>query len=199
MSGPFNPAGERNKVPILAALAPYLSAVREVLEIGAGSGQHAAHFAAELSHVRWQTSEQAENLAGLAFNLAACALPNLPAPLALDVLQQPWPLARCDAVYAANVVQCMTSPAVEAMFRGVAALLGDDGCFLLYGPFNREGRYTSEGNARLDTWARGLHPDFGLRDRAALELLAGRMGLRLCEDLVMPANNRLLVWRRFDV
>ena len=198
MSGPFNPAAERNKAPILAAMTPYLGAAREILEIGAGSGQHAAHFATELNHLRWQASEQLENLVGLAFNLAQCALPNLPPPLALDVLRQPWPIARCDAVYAANVVQCMTSAAVEALFSGVVTVLARDGCFLLYGPFNREGRYTSEGNARLDAWARGLHPDFGLRDRAALEVLAGRVGLRLCEDRVLPANNQLLVWRHLD-
>jgi SAM-dependent methyltransferase len=196
MNRPFNPAAERNKAPILAAIAPYLQGAREVLEIGAGSGQHALHFAAALPHLRWQASEQAENLAGLAANLRDAALANLLPPIAFNVLYEPWPVATLDAVFAANVVQCMSSPALAALFRGVGAHLAASGVFLLYGPFNRDGRYTSEGNQQLDTWARSLDPDFGVRDRGVLEALAARAGLALCEDHVMPANNQLLVWRR---
>jgi len=196
MNRPFNPAAERNKAPILTAIAPYLRHARRVLEVGAGSGQHALHFAAELPYLRWQASEQPANLAGLALNLAAVTLANLPPPIALDVLHGPWPLDGLDAVFAANVVQCMSTPALAGLFRGVGAHLAGDGVFLLYGPFNRDGRFTSEGNQQLDAWARSLDADFGLRDRSALEDLAARHDLTLCEDLSLPANNQLLVWRR---
>ncbi len=198
MNRPFNPAAERNKAPILAVIAPYLRAARVVLEIGAGSGQHALHFAAELPHLRWQTSEQSASLAGLAANLSDAGLANLLTPIELNVLHGPWPVQELDAVFAANVVQCMTSPALEALFQGVGTRLAADGVFLLYGPFNRDGRYTSEGNQQLDVWARSLDADFGLRDRAVVEDLAAQHGLRLCEDHALPANNQLLVWRRRD-
>ena len=198
MTRPFNPAAERNRVPILAAISPYLTQAREVLELGAGSGQHALYFASQLPHLRWQASEQPANLAGLAFNLAQPAMTNLAAPLALDVRVQPWPRRNLDGIFAANVVQCMRWEAVEAMFGGVAAALAVDGVFLLYGPFNRDGRFTSEGNQQLDAWARSLDAGFGLRDRAVLETLASQHGLRLWEDQPMPANNQLLCWRRLD-
>ena len=198
MTGPFNPAAERNRVPILAAISPYLTQAREVLELGAGSGQHALYFASRLPHLRWQASEQPANLAGLAFNLAQPAMINLPTPLALDVLDLPWPQRDLDGIFAANVVQCMRWEAVEAMFGGVAAALAADGVFLLYGPFNRDGRFTSEGNLQLDAWARSLDAGFGLRDRAVLETLASQHRLRLWEDHPMPANNQLLCWRRLD-
>lgn len=198
MFSEFNPAAERNKQPLLEAIAPWLADAAEVLEIGAGSGQHACHFARHLPALRWQASDRPAGVAALAARLAAEGPPGMPAPLALDVQQRPWPLALVDAVYAANVVHCMDWPGVEALFAGVAAVLAPRGVFLLYGPFNRDGRYTSEGNARLDAWARGLDPAFGLRDRAALEALAARVGLWLCEDCPMPANNHLLVWRPLD-
>lgn len=196
MNRPFNPAAERNKAPILATIGPYLRNAREVLEIGAGSGQHAVYFAAELPYLRWQASEQRANLAGLAANLADARLANLAQAIELNVLDAPWPQDGLDAVFAANVVQCMSSAALEGLFRGVGKHLADDGVFLLYGPFNRDGRFTSEGNQQLDAWARSLDADFGLRDRAALEALADTYGLALREDLPMPANNQLLVWRR---
>ncbi|MBK8957082.1 MAG: DUF938 domain-containing protein [Proteobacteria bacterium] len=196
MSRPFNPAAERNKAPILAVIERYLLRARTVLEIGAGSGQHALFLAAQLPHLRWQASEQPSQVAGLRENLAGAGLANLCPAIALDVQREPWPLAVVDAVYAANVVQCMTSPALAALFRGVGAHLAAAGVFLLYGPFNRDGRFTSEGNQQLDAWARSLDADFGLRDRALLEQLAARHGLVLDDDHCMPANNQLLVWRR---
>lgn len=196
MTGPFNPAAERNKAPLLAAIAPYLREARAVLELGAGSGQHAVYFASQLPHLRWQASEQPDHLAGLAYNLAQAELGTLAPPLALDVLVQPWPCTEVDAIFAANVVQCMRWEAVEAMFSGVARALAVDGVFLLYGPFNRDGRFTSAGNLQLDAWARSLDAGFGLRDRAALEALADQHRLWLCADRAMPANNQLLCWRR---
>lgn len=196
MSRPFNPAAERNKAPILAVIERYLLRARTVLEIGAGSGQHALFLAAQLPHLRWQASEQPSQVAGLRENLAGAGLANLCPAIALDVQREPWPLAVVDAVYAANVVQCMTSPALAALFRGVGAHLAAAGVFLLYGPFNRDGRFTSEGNQQLDAWARSLDADFGLRDRALLAQLAARHGLVLGDDHSMPANNQLLVWRR---
>ena len=198
MTGPFNPAAERNKTPILQAIAPYLTRASTVLELGAGSGQHALYFASQLPHLRWQATDQPDNLAGLLRNLATPALPNLAVPIALDVLMQPWPWRELDAIFAANVVQCMAWEAVAAMFGGVAAALAADGVFLLYGPFNRDGCFTSDGNQQLDAWARSLDGRFGLRDRAALETLAGQHHLRLCDDHNMPANNQLLCWRRCD-
>jgi hypothetical protein len=61
-----------------------------VLEIGSGTGQHAIYFAAALPGLIWQTSERAENLAGIGAWLDEAALPNTPPPIELDVLGA-WP------------------------------------------------------------------------------------------------------------
>ena len=37
-----------------------------VLEIGAGTGQHAVHFAQQLPHLTWLPTDREENLAGIA-------------------------------------------------------------------------------------------------------------------------------------
>ena len=86
--------------------------------------------------------------------------------------------------------------AVEAMIHGVGRVLRPGGLFLLYGPFNYDGAYTSESNARFDAWLKQRDPAMGIRDLGWLTGLAANAGLALIEDIEMPVNNRTLVWQR---
>ncbi len=84
------------------------------------------------------------------------------------------------------------------MFRGVSEVLPKGGIFCLYGPFSYGGRHTSESNARFDLSLRTQAPHMGIRDMEDLKVLAEETGFVLEEDFGMPANNRLLVWRRTE-
>jgi len=192
----FSPAAERNKVPILAAIATYLATARNVLEIGAGTGQHAVYCAEHLPHVAWWPSDRSQVAPQLAHALRPCSLPNLRGVLELDVLDGTWPQERVDAVFSANTLHCMSWEAVCALLKGSARVLQPGGVLLIYGPFNDRGRFTSAGNQALDAWARGLDPRFGLRDEQAVIEAACACGLSFIARHVLPANNLLLSWRR---
>ena len=191
---PFSQACENNKQPILEILRDLLADAETVLEIGSGTGQHAAFFAAELPHLRWQTSDLSANHAGILAWIDDAA--NALAPLALDVDARVWPLEEVDAVFSANTAHIMHWPSVENMFRGVSRVLRCGGHFALYGPFNYGGRYTSPSNERFDRTLRAQDPGMGIRDFEALDALARRLDLELVADHAMPANNRTLVWQR---
>lgn len=190
---PFSDACENNKGPILEVLREAFSDRSAVLEIGSGTGQHAVHFAADLSHLRWQTSDLPEHHAGIHLWLQEARLPNLQPPLALDVTQPQWP-AGFDAVFTANTTHIMPWEAVVAMFDRIGQLLPPGGRFCQYGPFNYGGQYTSASNARFDLWLKQVDPARGIRDFEAIEALARQAGLILEEDHALPANNRLLHW-----
>lgn len=196
MEPPFSPASERNAQPILAAIEPLFAPVSEVLEIGSGTGQHAVTFAAAMPHLVWHASDLVENHAGIAAWMAQQPAANLRGPLELDVGRRPWPLARADAVFSANTAHIMSWLDVCAMFSGVAALLPADGLFCLYGPFNVGGRFTSESNRAFHHSLRGRWPHMGIRAQEDLVRLAGHRGMTLHGEAVMPANNRLLVFKR---
>lgn len=193
---PCSEACLRNREPILRVLRQVFTESGSVLEIGSGSGQHAAYFAEQLPHLDWQPSDRAENLAGIRAWVADAQMDNLRAPLELDVDQTPWPVSTADYVFSANTAHIMAWPQVQRMFTGVGALLPAGGCFCLYGPFNYDGEYSSDSNARFDTSLRNNAPHMGLRDLADLKPLAESVGLSLEADHPMPANNRTLVWRR---
>lgn len=183
---PFSEASERNRAPILAILQRVLKDRKCVLEIGSGTGQHAAYFAAALPHLVWQASDVAENLPGIRQWISD------PAPLELDV-DGPWPAVDADAVYSANTCHILSWPQVERMFAGVGRIA--PAVLALYGPFKYHGRHTSDSNARFDAMLRSRDPASGIRDVEALKALGAAVGYLLDEDNAMPANNRLLVWR----
>jgi len=181
----FSEASERNREPILAVLKRVFADRRRVLEIGSGTGQHAAYFAAELPHLVWQASDVAEHLPGIRQWVSE------PGPIELDVTGD-WPAGPFDAVFTANTCHIMSWPQVEAMFRGIGKLGPEVAC--IYGPFHYGGKPTSESNARFDAMLRSRDPASGVRDFEAIVRLATEARLILEEDNAMPANNRLLVF-----
>ncbi len=193
---PYSEACERNRDPIFAVIQPLLAARRAVLEIGSGTGQHAVYFAAKLPHLIWHTSDREMYHAGIQLWLDEAALENVRPPLALDVTQTPWPAMTVDAVYSANTTHIMHWPEVEAMFAGVGGLLPAGGIFLLYGPFNDHGCYTSDSNRRFDEQLKSRDPLSGIRDADALDRLAQQAQMQARGDVAMPANNRILWWEK---
>jgi cyclopropane fatty-acyl-phospholipid synthase-like methyltransferase len=189
-------ACERNKGPILAVLRRELAAATRVLEIGSGTGQHAVHFAAQLPQLSWQPTELPGQLPALEERLRREGGANLRPPRALDVREDPWPVAAVDAVFSANTLHIMAWEGVRHFFRGVGAVLEAPGVLCVYGPFRFGSQHTSDSNADFDRWLRARDPVSGVRDFEALDRLARAQGLELAADHAMPANNRTLVWRR---
>jgi cyclopropane fatty-acyl-phospholipid synthase-like methyltransferase len=195
-SKPFVPACENNKHAILDVLLRHLAGIDEVLEIGSGTGQHAVHMALHLPHLRWQTSDLTHQHTAVRTWIDDSGLTNVVDPLELDVNSPVWPLRCVAAIFSANTAHIMPPGAVRAMFEGVGRTLGSAGLFLIYGPFNYNGAFTSAGNRRLDEHLKAQDPRAGIRDFETVAEWAMANGLRLLEDNEMPANNRLLVWRK---
>lgn len=193
---PYSEACERNREPILAVLRGAFAGATRVLEIGSGTGQHAVAFARALPHLVWQPSDVPAHLPGIRAWIAAAPSPNLLPPLALDVNAEPWPKGEFDAAYSANTAHIMAWPEVERMFARVDAALAGGGCFCLYGPFNDDGRFTSPSNERFDASLRARDRRMGLRDAQAVDAIARRHGFGPMTSHPLPANNRLLEWRR---
>ncbi len=193
---PYSQACENNKIPILNSLAKWFSDVSHVLEIGAGTGQHAVYFAEQLPSLIWQPCDLIENHPGIIQWIEDTQLVNIEYPISLDVKTIVWPNAKFDAVYTANTCHIMHWPEVIAMFEGVSTILSSGGLFVIYGPFNYNNAYTSQSNEHFDRMLRKRDPESGLRNFEDLISLAEQNVFSLMEDNDMPANNRLLVFKR---
>jgi SAM-dependent methyltransferase len=187
-------SSEVNKIPILAVLKDIFAGCKRVLEIASGTGQHAVYFGRELPHLIWQPSELKQNIIGIQSWLDEAQLPNVLAPLAIDINDTHWPVETVDAIFNANTVHIISWPEVERMFAHIARIIEPGGCVCLYGPYNYNGKFTSESNARFDAWLKSRDPKSGVRDFEAVNQLAAIHGLQLLHDIEMPSNNRILVW-----
>lgn len=195
-------AADRNKAPILAQLQRLLPASGRLIEIAAGTGQHAVHFAAHLPGWTWQATDPSlEALDSIAGWSARHPSPGLLPPLQLDVLAEPWPLPEAasqpiNAVYCANLLHIAPWACCAALMRGAARLLAPHGLLITYGPYRVQGLETSPGNLEFDADLRARDPRWGLRWLHEVAAEAAAAGLMLQDQVEMPANNRLLVFRR---
>ncbi|MFS8137773.1 MAG: DUF938 domain-containing protein [Thermomonas sp.] len=204
MEKPFSPSCERNQAPILDVLRRHVRDVRHVLEIGSGTGQHAVHFAAALPWLTWQSSDHASHLAGIQQWLDEAGLPNTPPPIPLQASTEPTAhfepklpsaLLPFDTVFTANSLHIMGWPEVQALFASLPGILAEQALLIMYGPFNEGGRFSSTSNQEFDASLRARDSRSGIRDVEAVDALATGIGLQRIDDVAMPANNRMLIWR----
>lgn len=190
---PFSQACENNKGPILAILKNAFADRKRVLEVGSGTGQHAVHFAPNLPHLLWQTSDQPVYHQGINQWLAAYPAENLLSPLPLTVGQSALPFAGYDAIFSANTAHIMQKAEIAEMMQTLSTELPEGGVFCQYGPFTDNGVFSSDSNREfhLSLLERGCG---GYRDIQELEAWAP--ALSLVKVHTMPANNLLLEWKK---
>jgi len=187
----------RNREPILEVLARVLPASGLVLEVASGTGEHAVFLAGKLPHLVFQPTEPGErNRASIAAWREHAALDNLRPPLALDAIDERWPIAHADAVLCINMIHIAPWDACLGLLAGAAGVLPPGGALVLYGPFRRGGRHTSPSNEAFDASLREKDPAWGVRDLDEVVAAAAPRGLALDEAVDMPSNNLTVVLRR---
>lgn len=205
---PHSPAADRNKQPILEALARILGERGAALEIASGTGQHAAWFAAAMPQWTWQpTDADARMLPALEGRVEEAALPNFRPPLLLDVTAPQWlpqgaafargeEETKFDAIYCANMLHIAPWAACAALMQGAARHLLPGGLLITYGPYFEEDAAPAPSNLAFDEDLRSRNPAWGIRRLKDVAAEARAAGLSLRERHAMPANNLLLVFGR---
>lgn len=199
------PSARRNAGPLLAVLRRVLPTDGTVLEIGAGTAQHAVAFAAALAPLRWLPTDPRPTLADSLARWSALLPEEAARPLPARVLDAAapsaeWPVGPADgvcAVLSTNVIHIAPWAVAEGLLAGAAALLAPGDPLMLYGPFRRGGDHTGDGNARFDASLRAEDPSWGIRDlEGEVVPAAEAAGFVMVTVQPMPADNLVVVFRR---
>lgn len=189
----FAPAAARNRDALLAALRETLPARGLVLEVAAGTGEHAVHIASALPDLTWQPSDPSEE-ARRSIDAWAAGQANIRPALALDASAWPWPIQAADALLCVNMIHIAPWAACLGLLRGAHALLPPGAPLMLYGPYLRDGVATAPSNLDFDASLRARNPEWGLRRLE--DVAAAAAGFTLARVVEMPANNLTVVFRR---
>ncbi|WP_233205114.1 DUF938 domain-containing protein [Alkalicaulis satelles] len=191
-----SPSAARNRAPIASALAERLAEGARVLEIACGTGEHALACVSARPDLVWTPSDPDPASRASADAWAVEAHGAIRHALDIDVMRQGWAEGlSADAVFCANMIHIAPWEAAEGLFEGAGALLAPGGWLYLYGPF-LEGDATAPSNLDFDASLKARHPGWGVRALADVDALAASCGFERAERLDMPANNRLIGYRR---
>ncbi|MFT7651084.1 MAG: hypothetical protein ACI9ON_001865 [Limisphaerales bacterium] len=190
----FSPSSERNKDPILDVFRSRMPHQGHLLEIAAGSLQHALYMAPCFPELDWHTSDiSAPAIENGQVLLNQGALPkNVFPPTYLDVLSKPWPLTDLQAIYSANLFHISPYEVVPAFFAGARQSVTSPGDVFIYGPYKEGGKHTAAGNEEFDADLRSRNPTWGIRDLEQVVSEAIEQKFVLSERIQMPANNLFL-------
>lgn len=205
----YSPAAERNREPIRAVLVAILGDAigpaappGRLLEIGSGTGQHAAQCADALAPLLWQPSDPdpAHRASIAAWTAASAAGGAVAPPLAIDVATPDWPLPPdgppLRAVLSINMIHIAPWTAALGLIAGAARQLAPGGRLILYGPFARGGSHTADSNAAFDASLRHQNPAWGVRDLDVVTAAAAAAGFGAPAIHDMPADNLTVVFPR---
>jgi hypothetical protein len=189
-------ATDKNREPILGALRTLLPPAGTVLEVASGTGQHAVHFARALPSIVWQPSEvDPESLESIHAWRAEAALPNLRAPVELDVTREDWEVAPAHAIVCINMTHIAPWAATTALLTNGPRHLLARGLLILYGPYVIPGRETAPSNVEFDASLRRQNPAWGLRDLGEVTRIAETRGWERTQVLDMPSNNVVVAFK----
>ena len=203
------PAFHRNHEAIWGAIAEFMAGARgDVLEVGSGTGQHAADFARRTPQLTWWPSDiLPSHLASIEGWRRQAGLANLREPQRIDLTDAAWTGTRTwrgDAGSTLTAILCINTLHIspwstsQNLIAGAGRLLRPDGRLFVYGPFKRDGAHTAPSNAAFDATLRAENPQWGVRDAGDLSALAQAAGLTLINIVPMPANNVVLAFARAE-
>ncbi|EDV27383.1 uncharacterized protein TRIADDRAFT_63612 [Trichoplax adhaerens] len=200
-------ASERNKHHICDVLKQVLNSndSYSVAEVASGHGQHICFFAKEFRQSVWSPTEiNAEYLNRLTENVNREQLSNVKPAVLLDASWEPsrWKESLSvngyDLVININMVHISPFEATIGLFNGAASILKQNGYLLLYGPYAIHGVISPESNVKFHHWLKSKCTEWGLRDIFELETLAHKNNMVLEKTIDMPANNKILLFRKLS-
>ena len=189
------PSAIRNQNAILDVLRVETPSKGRLLEIAAGSGQHAAAGAKALPGLIWQPSDaNPDNLASITAWAAHDPQPNLRAAVVLDAASPGWSKIwpAQDVVLIINLLHLIPTNIAQAIIANAARALAPGGKLMLYGPFLRDGQTTSDGDAAFDASLRAQDERLGYKDLAWVIAEVANANLTP-RTIDMPANNLMLI------
>ena len=203
-------AAGRNKSPILSVITSEIDKLQRsaltpfrILEIASGSGEHAAHFAANIPNVIYQPTEMDDSMHPTIVS-STTSIPGVLPPVTVDIRNFEHPFAELpasvrpgavDLMICINMIHISPFDCTHALFRAASQLLSATGFLYLYGPYRVNGTMV-ESNEAFDKSLKSRNAEWGIRDLEDVISIGEEHGLVFDKTVEMPANNLSVIFRK---
>ena len=196
------PATTRNRESIALVLSNYISPNSFILEIASGSGEHGVFFQKKFPSITLQTSdpELVHRKSINSWIMHEGLYSKMPKPLDIDVEMRPWSItnqlgALIKGIVCINMIHISPWSCTRSLFEESKKYLDQCNFLMLYGPFLRKEKQTSESNLNFDQSLKMQNPLWGLRNLENVNDIAFKNGFKLDNVIDMPANNLSVIYR----
>ena len=186
------PAAERNASVIVDLVASVAPQSGRALELASGTGQHVVHLARQLPNLTWQPSEvDPTRLASINAYVEESDSGNILPPVPLDATAPGWATQHSsfDVILLVNLLHLISVDEAKTLISEAGSAVSQTGILLLYGPFKRDGKLTSEGDQRFHDSLVSEDPEVGYKDNREIMDWLREAGFAKVEVVEMPANN----------
>ncbi|MCF6232867.1 MAG: class I SAM-dependent methyltransferase [Rhodobacteraceae bacterium] len=190
------PSAARNIDAICDLLQEVAPATGNALELASGTGEHIARLAALMPGLNWQPSDvDATRRASADAYAKDAGLTNLAPAIFLDATAPGWGAKYTgqSLIFLSNLLHLITDAQASTLIAEAASALTRGGRLVIYGPFMRGEKLTSDGDISFHQSLRAQNPDIGYKDDFDVMDLIQDTGLEMREVIEMPANNLSLI------
>ena len=193
---PYALSCDKNSEPILNVLKKYLPEKGQLLEIAAGTGQHAIFMAPHFPGWTWLLADRKDRHEGIKMWLKDFPRSNVQGPILYGIGENDFPKGEHHVVYAANLIHIISWNLCLKLFDELGNALDKNAFVMFYGAYNYNGDFTTESNKKFDEWLKEKDPNSGIRDFEKVRDEMKERGFELAVDEEMPANNRMLIFSK---
>jgi hypothetical protein len=193
------PSAARNASAVCSAIKSIAPPAGDALEIASGTGQHIIAFAASMPNISWHPTEVgADRIASIHAYLDDTNQSNIAPPIMLNATAKGWSAAVSpkNLITLCNLLHLISEVEASTLISEAAKALTPNGKLFLYGPFKRNGKLISEGDASFDASIRASDPETGYKDDNWIKKITQENGLAQYQVIDMPANNLALVFEK---
>ena len=195
----YSPSAERNCSTIVGLILKNIPKYGQALEIASGTGQHVIQLGSQFSNISWQPSDMDKlRIESIKSWMSENMNQNIKPPCYLDATKVGWSLKhpKQNFILVINLLHLISLNQTKILLSEAFKSLAPAGFLMIYGPFMRNGKLTSEGDINFHKNIRKRNINLGYKNNIGLLKLFLKLGFVIVKTIEMPANNLAFIVKK---
>ena len=195
----YSPSAERNCSAIVELILKNIPKYGQALEIASGTGQHVIQLGSQFSNISRQPSDVDKlQIQSIKSWMSENMNQNIKPPCYLDATKVGWSVKhpKQNFILVINLLHLISLNQTKILLSEALKSLAPAGFLMIYGPFMRNGKLTSEGDINFHKNIRERDINLGYKNDIGLLKLFLKLGFVIAKTVEMPANNLAFIVKK---